>query len=185
MLSRSGGPRGRKPQSGLQATGRPVACLAVAATLLVTWISLSQLSHLISPDEKVSAGEVIRASDWHSVIDGTERNIESHLPRWRGVDTQLLSTRPAPGALPSPAAESAARDQICGTNTVRLFHRHSRSHQAAAKGHRDCETEEGWRSKPPCSSAMQHRSAHRVSLAVLPLSACCCVPISCVVLVKH
>ncbi len=113
MLSRSGGPRSRKPPTGLQATGRPAACLAVAATLLVTWISLSQLAHLISPLEKVSAGEVIRASGWHSVIDETERNLESHLPRWRGVDTQPLSTGSAQaGALLLPAAGHTLHDHF-------------------------------------------------------------------------
>ena len=118
MLSRSGGPRSRKPYTGLQTTGRPAACLAVVATLLVTWLSLSQLAQLISPLEKVSPGEVIRASGWHSVIDGTERNIESHLPRWRGTDVQLHSTETAPGALLDPASDG----QIFTTSPNEAMH---------------------------------------------------------------
>ena len=110
MLSRGGGPRNRKPHAGLQTSGKQATCLALVAMLIVTWTSLRQLVHLISPRQNVSAGEVIRASGWHSVLDETERNIGSHLPRWRGADA--LPGGSTPGE-PSMSARVRLEQAVC------------------------------------------------------------------------
>ena len=94
MLSRGGGPRNRKPHAGVQTNGKQATCLAMVATLIVSCISLRQLAHLISPQQTVSAREVVGGSGWQSVLGETERNIESHLPRWRGADALLVGAKP-------------------------------------------------------------------------------------------
>ena len=94
MLSRGGGPRNRK-HAGLQTNGKQATCLVLVAMFIVTCISLRQLAHLISPQQTVSAREVIGGSGWHSVLDETERNFGSHLPRWLNADALPLA--PGPG----------------------------------------------------------------------------------------
>ena len=94
MLSRGVGPRTRKAHAGLLTNCKQATCLALVAMLIVSWMSLRQLARLTSPQRNGSAGEVIRGSGWHSVLDEAERNIGSHLPRWRGADVLPVSLEP-------------------------------------------------------------------------------------------